>query len=332
MAEEETSLRDDILNAMDEVKDTAPETVEAPVVETEDKPVDGRDEKGRFKSKEAAVEAAPLTAAVTAPVVEAPPQSLSPAAKAKWATIDPEVRAEIAKREADIHKEFTSRDGALSMGKELKEVITPYMAMIQSEGGTPATAVRDLLNTAYLLRTAKPETKVQLIQQVCQQYGIDIGQVQQPQQQDPQSQTLQQMQQELAHLRQATNPETIQRNLQKQLEDQQVLNEVKAFASDPSNKHYETVKTLMASLLGNGASKDLKEAYDMACNAHPSVRSILEAERTQTAQAKQTEQIAAKRKAAASVTGSPGATVPNSGAPDRNLRDEIRANLRAASS
>ena len=307
--------------------------------ETFDKPVKERDETEKFKAKTDETqklaaetpkeqEATPATA--TAPKKSiSPPEGWTAPMKQKWATLPEDVQAEIARREADVHKMMTSPDGELNLGRRVKETIAPYMAIIKAEGGEPVSAIGDLLNTAYLLRTADPVRKAQLVQHVIQQYGVDmslLGQQQQQAQADP----LQSIQQELAALKQQANPAYIQKQLQEQMENAKVQSEVQAFASDPANVHYQKVKPVMASLLANGAAKDLKEAYEAACYADPEIRSMLEAEKAAKEQAKRNEEIAAKKKAAASITGSPSVYIPNSGNPDRTLRDEIAANLRAA--
>lgn len=329
--QQETTIEDDIKAAMAEIQEK-PEAVEATTTaapETQE----GRDEKGRFKGKDIVTEpVAAAPAVVEAPKVEEAPQSLSPAAKAKWAALDPELRQEWSKREADIHKMMTSGDGELQMGRKLKEVITPYMAIIQSEGGTPETAVRDLLNTAYQLRNAQPMQKAQMVQGIIKQYGIDMSLIQQAEGQEGQDPSIAALQQQIAQLQQIANPEAIYQKFAEKSESEKINTEVKTFASDPANKYYEQVKPLMAALLSSGTSQGMKEAYDAACKAHPTVSSMLEAEKSVSLKAKQAEELAIKRKAGASVTGSPGATIPNSGAPNRSLEEELRANYRALTS
>ena len=266
----ETSLREDIVSAIAETKE--PETVvdaaEKPVTESE-----GRDEKGRFKTKEAAAtEASVDTTIVAKPVEIEPPASLTPAMKAKWKDLPEEARQEWSKREADMTKLMTSSDSELRLGREMKDVVTPYLPIIQAEGGTPVSAVKDLLNTAYILRTGTPQAKAQLLRQVAQQYGVDLGQPAEQESTDP---TIADLQRQIAQLTQAANPQALQAQLQAHLENERILNEVKSFSSDPANKHYEQVKAAMAPLLGNGVAKDMKEAYDMACWASPAVRSTL---------------------------------------------------------
>lgn len=328
--QQETTLRDDITAAMTEIqeKPAAGEDTTTPSQTQE-----GRDDKGRFKGKDIITEpVATAPAVVDAPKVEDAPQSLSPAAKAKWAALDPDLRQEWSKREADIHKMMTSGDGELQMGRKLKEVITPYMAVIQSAGFTPETAIQGLLNTDYKLRSSSPAEKAQMVQTIIKQYGVDMSLAQDMQQQEGQDPTIAALQQQIAQLQQMANPEAIYQKFTEKSESEKINTEVRAFASDPANKYYEQVKPLMAALLGSGTSQSMKEAYDAACKAHPTVSSMLEAEKSVSLKAKQAEEIAGKRKAAASVTGSPGATIPNSGAPNRSLREEIAANLRAAQS
>lgn len=321
---EETTLREDIEKAITEVNE--PENVEVSEVK-EDRP---RDETGKFKAKEETVEEPVKEAPVVneKPKIQAP-ASWSASVKAKWDALDPEVQAEIARREEETHKGFTKLDEERNLGKSMKDVITPYMHIIKAEGGTPEKAVADLLNTAYLLRTAPPAQKAAMVQQICQTYGVDLSHVTAQPEQDP---TIAQLQQKIAQLEQMANPDALQKRLQEQLEVQQINSEVQAFASNPENVHYEKVKAVMAALLSSGAAQNMKEAYDAACRADPTIFSTLEAKRLADEQAKKNAELAAKKKAAVSLTGSPGATVPNTGAPNRDLREELLANLRAATS
>lgn len=330
MDEQENTLREDIIDAMAETK--APEVVvDTPIdaAAEEIAPQEGRDEKGRFRAKEGAETAEPVVdVPAVKPVDAEPPVSLTGAIKAKWKDLPEDVRAEWSKREADITKAMTSHDGDLRLGREMKDVVMPYMPIIQAEGGTPASAVKDLLNTAYVLRTGTPQQKAQLLHKVAQQYGVDLSA---PQEQDP-TDPLQALHNKIAQLEQAANPQVMRQQYQAQVEEERIVNEVKAFSSDPSKKHYQQVKAEMAALLGNGAAANMQEAYDKACWANPSVRSTLIAEQSAADQAKRKAEMDAKKKASSSITGSPGITVPNTGVPDRSLRDELRANIRAATS
>lgn len=296
------------------------------------KEVEGRerDESGKFVAKEEEPQEVKETTEEPQEVVkEVPPapQSWGASVKGKWSELPDEVRSEILKREQDIHKAFTSQDGELRLGREIKDVITPYMAQIQAEGATPVQAVASLLNTAHILRTGTPEQKKALIINTAKQYNVDIGAVHEEEYVDP---TIAQLKQQIEELRQLANPQVIESRLTERMEAGKIKQDIAAFASDPAHVHFETVKPLMASLLGTGQAKDLKEAYDMACMANPTIRSTLEAAKQAELEAKRKQEIANKKRAASSVTGSPAipsnakATNPKSSV-EEDLRDAFAA-------
>lgn len=312
---EDDALRQSIVDAMEKSK-AEPESVGKELSANDDKPKE------------------PVEPEIKEPVVTEPkykaPEGYTPAFKEKWSTLPEDLQAEIHKREQDFHKMVTARDGELNLGKEIKEVINPYMPMIQAEGGTPATAVRDLLNTAYVLRKGTPEQKLAVVQTVCEQYGIDIGTINQEKEYiDP---TISQLQQEINRLKTVADPDTMYKQLQERQERDNIQKEANAFASNPENKYFEKVRPFMASFLGEGIAKDYKEAYDMACHAHPEVRSILEAEKKTAEQEKRKQEVAAKVNAASSITGSPATnSVSNALAPSEDIESSVRAAFRAAS-
>lgn len=285
-----------------------------------------RDEEGKFVAEESAEEKeTPELPAEPAKELPPAPQSLNAAEKAEWANLSDKAREIILRREQDYHKEFTAPDGALRLGREIKNVIAPYEAQIRAEGATPVQAVESLLNTAYILRTGTPEQKKALILNTAKQYGVDIGNVNAEQEYvDP---TIAALQQEIQQLKQLANPDYIKSSLTKEMQEAKIQADIAAFASDPAHVHFETVKPLMASILGSGQAKDLKEAYDMACMANPTIRSTLEAARNAELEAKRKQEVAAKKRAASSVTGSP-ATPSN--AQTTNPKSTVEDDLRAA--
>lgn len=308
----EDDVYEDIRNAMGEGEnDTveAVDTVEAATAPEPDATVENPE----------VPEAPALTEAV-----EPPPQSWRGGVKEKWKDLPAEVRQEISKREQDIHQMVTRHDGELRLGREMKDILTPYIPVIQAANSTPAQAVNNLLNTAYKLRTGNAETKAAMLRQIAQEYDIDINAASQAQEySDP---VIAQLKQQVEELKQLANPATLKSQLQEDFERDKVKSEVDAFASDPANVHYEQVKGIMASLLGNGQARDMKEAYDMACYANPQIRSTLEAQKRSESQAKRQAEIAAKKHAAASITGSPATS--NSSAktnPKASVEDDLRA-------
>ncbi|UUX38879.1 hypothetical protein NTJ56_08770 [Burkholderia contaminans] len=262
------------------------------------------------------------------------PQSWNAADRAHWDKMPPEVQAVISRREEEAHRAITTMGQDAAFGKRITEVVSPYLPLIRSEGGTPEGAVRDLLQTAYVLRTAQPEQKIQLFRQLASQFGVDIqAAAQDAPRVDPH---VHQLQQELAQVRGHLASQEQQQHQQVQGQAQQMID---AFAADPKNEFYETVKPLMGQLLLGGQASTMQDAYDQACWAVPSVRSTLmqrqqAAEETKRA-AEAKARADAKRRAAGSVSGAPTAPVAASAsaaAQSLSLRDELRQALRAATS
>ena len=299
---EDDSVRGSLVAALEEIEARP---------EDEEKPDRSRDETGKFaKKEEVEVEAQP---------VAPPPESWTPEAKAEWAKVPASLQAQIAKREADVHKMFTASDGELRMGRTIKEIASPYIPMIQAEGGTVEGAFKDLLNSAYILRTGSQEQKAQLLLSTAQQFGVDLSGYT-GQQENP-NQVYQALQREIQELRQIANPEVIKNQLREEQETANIQNEVQAFAGNPANVHFQTVKPLMAALLGSRQAKDLQEAYDMACHASPSIRSTLSVNQD----TKRKEEIVKKKQAAVSITGSPSQKMANSSSPKNSVREELEA-------
>lgn len=277
---------------------------------------------------------ATTAAAAAAAAAIAAPGNLKPELRAAWDAAPPELRKWISDREAEVHKGFTRMDEERQFAKSMRETIAPYHAMIQAEGGEPVSAVKALLNTAYVLRAGSPSQKVMALQSIAAQYGITPEHVQQVQaqrgQQQPVDPTVAAMQRELQQLKTEREREVADRQQQAQIQFQ---TEIEAFATSPGHEHFEQVKPHMAALLSNNLAKDMQDAYDQAVWARPDLRQTVLAAHQQTAQQAQVTQAqaraAAARKAAGSVAGSPGTSIPVA-APDRSLRDELRANFRAA--
>lgn len=335
----EPSLRDALNTAFEEadaseVKKIVPEVednatkAEKPVetsTETEEKANRARDASGKFAKKSITEVSTAVITPESKPIT--PPQSWSATAKAKWVELSPEFQQEMLRREEEVHKGFTKLDEERNFGKQLKDVITPYMPTILSTGGNAVDAVRDLLNTAYRLRQGTPQERGQLVLQIAKTYGADLSQVSEQTYVDP---TIQQLQNEIAQLKgQFSNTEMAKQQQEKATLQQQI----DAFAADSKNTHFGEVKADMAALLSGGRAKDLQEAYDMAVWARPDIRSTLLQQQQTEAEAKRVADTKAKadaaRMAGGSVKGGPGVAIPNNGAVNRSLREELDAQFRA---
>lgn len=265
----------------------------------------------------------------TEEVIKAP-ESWKAEAKQHWDKVPPELKKMIAEREQEVHRGFTRMDEERQFGRQIKEVVNPYMPIIASKGGNAASVVQNLLNTSYILETASPEGKIKAIQSIAKDYGIDLAAAAQESQNNWVDPNISALQNEIQQLKSARNNEDMQRNLQIQ---QQAQNDIVAFSADPKNVHFETVRGEMAALMQSGLASGLQDAYDKAVWANPAVRSMLitqqngEANRNAVAKAKVTQ---AKR-AGASITGGPGHSTPGAtrNGAELSLRDELQENFRA---
>lgn len=313
---------------------------EAPEVET--KPVEAqetvqeapeqraRDDAGRFAAK---VQDAPIPApepvldtAGTVPERKAP-SSWKPDAQTAWLKADrgealtpAEVKLlaqEAERREGDFHKGVAEFKTHSERARAYDQAIAPYRDTIKSLGVDEATAIGALLKADHTLRYADPATKAQYFAQLARQYGIDMGQVAEPPQVDPQTQYLMQQLQELRQTQQSW-----QNSIQQQ-ERQRAEQELAAFST--GKPHLDAVREDMARLLETGVATSLQDAYDRAVWMRPDVRQTLIESERQEAQRKATEQATLNRarSAAVSVKGSSpaGAGQPS----NQSLRDTIAA-------
>lgn len=237
-----------------------------------------------------------------------PPQAYSGAVKAKWGELPKEIQQELSKREQDFHRELTKHDEDRNFGKQMKDVVTPYVAQIRAEGAEPHQAVANLLNMAHVLRVGSPQQKSDLLLRTAQAFGVDLKQAFQVQQTQPQLHPqVQNALQEVQNIKQQIESE---KALKKQQEDTEIQGQIKEFAADPKNIHFETLKAHMAALLQGGMAKNLQDAYDQALYANPHTRSsLLEAQKAEQSEKRVAEQKAraeAARKAGSSIKGAPG--------------------------
>lgn len=319
-------------NAVEEVKPekTLRETIEEAAVEANGpKEEKQRGEDGKFARKEKLrIDPEKLPPAIDPVAVKeltAPP-SLKAEVRAKWAELPRDWQEELVRREEEVHKGFTKLDEDRNLGKQMKEVVSPYLATIRAEGGTPITAVADLLNTAHILRMGDPLTKARMVQNVIKQFGIDLSLAQQTQNvNDP---TVTALQQKLAQIEYERQQEKL---LQQQEQDGTVNSLIEEFAANPANQYYAQVKPQMAALLKGGLATDLQDAYDKAVKLDPSISQIVVSQNAEELAKKKQQELEAKKRAAVSVNGSSSTYVANAVNPNRTLREELEANFRSAS-
>jgi hypothetical protein len=325
---------------------------------------DGRDEKGRFKAKKAAEDAAAAKAAAELeqptdgePPAQEPaqaaanepkaPSSWKPAAREKWAKLDPDVKAEISRVDKEVRK--TMQEAAL-VKKSIEAVdqtIAPFEHLIRTaqaargEQYNPLQTIGTLLRTAAQLQVGSPQDQAQIVASLIKTHRIPLdvvnealgfrveqqdpeadaegGEVEQPQ---PRPVRRQQPQQHAQAPGEFHDPR-LDSLLEKARVDQEARNAavIESFKKDPKNEFFEDVRVEMAALMeaaeSRGQKMGMQEAYDRAVRADPELWKIVEQRRAIERVKKQSQSNQRAKAAAASVPSSPTGARPEGAPADR---------------
>ena len=283
-----------------------------------------RDSKGRFKSKdrqdsgegvievseesaeestseESGEQTSDLEEEIQEEIVDAgeAPPTWRTGARLKWKDVDPEIRDEIIKREADMFRGISQYKNDADYGRAVQQTVQPYMAMINAAGSTPAKAIGSMMDTYYRLTNADPQQKSHLLMQVAQQYGADMSVFKNdidPEQANFQQQ-LQPLQNQIVQLQQNLRQRD---NESRNFETSQAQNEIAAFHSaqedgKPKYPHFEIVRTQMADQIeiseSQGIQLSLEQAYENVCWAIPEIRQQMLLEQTTNGEEKRLQEV-----------------------------------------
>lgn len=313
-----------------------------------------RDSNGKFRKTELtaevspSVESEPVERAAIQPGPKAepkaqpserPPVSWRPDVREHWANLPAEVRAEVARREAEVQRTLQETAEARRFTEQLQSVIRPYEMFIKAENSNPLQAIDNLMSTAARLRTGTAPELAQMVAGIVKQFGVGrfgntfieqldsalAGEV--PRVDAQQAQVQQLLQQQLAPVQQFMSQFQQQQIAQQQQVQDTAVKEVSDFLSKA--EFGEDVREDMADIMElsqrRGREISLQDAYRQACLVNPRVRSVLEG-RAKAKGAQQLTGAAQKAKAAAvSVSGAPALSTPPSGAVD--IRSAIESAL-----
>lgn len=266
----------------------------------------------------------PAAAAPAAPVA---PKSWKPGPASKFASADPELQAEILRREEDFHKGIEGFKGDAAVGRSVKQVIAPYEATFRQYGIDPTQQIASLLNAHFTLATGTREQKAELYQRIARDYGIEVGPAPEPGYVDPE---VARLREEVQALRSTQTAEQQRRFAETKTS---LERQVEAFGSDPKNAYFEEVLPDMTQLLQSGVCSTLQEAYEKAIWTNPGVRAkevarqqqeaITKAEADRVAKAKADAEKAAKAKAASAANVKTSAKAVSATAPLGSLDDTL---------
>ena len=323
--EEPISLRDTIENA---IESTEPEATSQEATESVklDKP---RDEHGKFaKGSQNASESD--TKAFDnnneqEVQVKPRPSSWKKDYEEHWGKVDPTLQDYIQQREADYAKGVSTYKNQWDMAAPIVEAIRPFEPLLRQYGVAPQQWVTQLGNAHAQLVSGTPDQKLQVFQQLANDYGINLGAVTGQQGYDPQFSQLAQ------ELNQIKNQWSSFQSQQEMIEQSQLQNEIASFRDD--KPYFEDVRETMAGLLQSGMAHDLQSAYDKAIRLNDDVFHKVNATQAQKSEAVQREKVAqAKAKVLSPRSTTPTASSSNGGKSASSAREAIMAAMEAHSS
>lgn len=207
---------------------------------------------------------------VTAPVVRAPPKSWAKETHELWTKIDPKAQEYVELREKQMLDGIEQYKEHFAFGKTMKDVITPYKALIASQGIDEAKAVGVLMNAHYKMSSLPPAERASYFAMLAKNYGVDLGQIRQPQQQEDETPAIRALREKFERREQAD----AERDRQQAARVRQSTEaDVIAFAEAKDEKgqalhpYFDEVGDDIVTFINAGLS--LPDAYAKAIRANP---------------------------------------------------------------
>lgn len=313
-----------------------------------------RDESGRFRGTEPAQEGEQTETEVSqdqtpaeepkqavTPAIQ-PPQSWSAEAKAKWATLPPDLQETVAKREREAHEAITRQGQELRAVEPIRSVIEQHRDIFERNGVTPDDGIGRLLNAERML-SQDPYTAIATIAQA---YGVDLAQFAQGQQAagnvPPE---VGQLHQRIAWLESQLSETANRVSQREQAEQSQQLQAAqtvleKFMADKPDWSELET--DIHAELIGINAAiaeglikpmsmeEKAAKAYDRALKNNPEAWSRKQEAERKAAEAKKVEEAAKRIEEARKAKAVNVNTSPSKGGVIRSMDDTLRETFRKA--
>ncbi len=225
--------------------------------------------------------------------VESAPRTWRKEAAEAFAALPAIVKAEVLKREEDIHKGIGQYKEDAAYTQAIKGMVQPYAEVFRQAGVDPMAQVQNLLGAHITLSTKGPEERLQAFAQLASEYGVDLEELLDVGVNTPP---------EVLSLRQElqTLKSTLSNVTQTQLSARQAesIASVETFAKDPAHPYFDEVANDIAVLIERGVAGTLAEAYEKAVWMNPAVRAKETARQVEESQAK-TQEAAAKKVAEA---------------------------------
>jgi hypothetical protein len=254
---------------------------------------------------------------------------------AKFEALDAPAQHMFMERYKDLEGDYTKKTQAIAKYKKRQdafdEIMAPFKSQFERAGMDDVGAVRQLLAAHDYLR----KDPANAINWLASQYGVDIGAIGndpalEDEFADPQVKALQQQVAQLTGFIQ--NQQTQQQSYEQastQSFIDQFAQETDA-SGNPAHPHFETVRSVMGSLISSGNATDLKSAYEAAVYANPELRQEeLKRVAARQSQAKvKTEAVQKAKKAQRSKVRGSATPAAQALPANASIRDTINASIR----
>jgi len=247
------------------------------------------------------------------------PVSWKPGVREHWAGLPPEVKVEVARREAEITQGLQSASGHKRIAEEYYRTLAPFQSFIQAAGSSPSESITQLMTTAVQLTQGSPAKKAEVIKNIIAEYGVDISMLDElllggeiPD--DPNAPLLTAIDERLAPIHQFMGGIQQQQTAQTQEITTEAASDLATF-QESHKEYYEDLREDMADLLemaaNRGRTMTMEQAYEHASNAHPEIGPILRQRKAAANGVIGGDAANRKRAAASSIVGNPNAGTGN---------------------
>ena len=228
---------------------------------------------------------APVEPAPEPPVWDRPPASWKKDYHEVWQTADPKLKEYAWQREEEMKKGVEPLLSKAQFADQIQQAIEPYQNNLKTLGIAPPQAIQALMNADNVLRHGTPQQKAQMFSTLSQQYGVNLGEISNLQQQ-PVDPTVSMLQNELYSVR---NEVMGWKQQQEAAQNQALLGEINTFAEKA--QFFEDARPTMIQLLNSGMAQNLEDAYNKALRLDESLSGKVQ-------QSTQAQAEAAKRESA----------------------------------
>ena len=245
--------------------------------QTAETPAEGTPEKAAAGGPDAAAATDPAKPAGTIPAAPKPldintlPETWKPALGAKFAALDPEVKAEIHRREGDIFKGIEQWRQAANVGERYHKAAEPFLPALRVANIDPIEHVATLMSAHHTLSVGTPQAKLDMFKRIGREYGLDLAKVvDMPAAGDDSPYVSPEVLALREKVEAIESRESAQRAAEQSARMQEVARAVDRFSSDPARVHFVDVYQQMIPLVKAGVS--LEDAYEQAVWANPGTR------------------------------------------------------------